>query len=1793
MHAPLYLQPHSSVLPASFATMTTGSNAPAINQEQGSAFLIHDPADQTPSMIYATYGNNTARPQQAYMYQQQQPQWSASNSAVVCNSPVSTGPSHTISAGASQYGVRPSAGMQAPRTAVFAPVPTYVGGTAAQPAPRTAPAAAAQINIASKLKRIEIAVFTGEKRKYERWKSAFSVCVDQQPLSAEFKLLQLRQYVAGEALDAIESLGYSAAAYDAALRRLERRFGGSRRRLAVRMEELERSPPIRSGRAQDLERFTDVLDMAVVTLKDAGMHTKLGTGILYQRIQQKLPVNLLAKYRRWIVHHQKDESVEVLLEWLNAEAEVLAAATETIEGISQQHHVRNQLSTSGTSRNQPTRTATAHDAVQLRTTTFVTATNTAGNVPTARSTCQCCNGGEHPIWLCPEFEKQTVSQRWAAAKRSKSCYRCLATGHSGKDCPRDRECGINGCTQHHHRLLHSEPRQPPPASSTHASGETGAMQPENFSAVSLGNSTKGEENRVRTVTSIRTVPVQLSNGKRSLTVNALLDDASTRSYIASNVTAELGLIGSSMSLTISKLNGQQETIHTVPVSCTLRSVDRPTSTTLHACTIEQPTGNMEVVDWHHLGKQYAHLANVEFPPLPSKRHIDVLIGADYPELHMAYEERSGNSHEPVARRTALGWTCIGQVQPAHPAASCCFTMFIDGDLQSSLKRLWEIEEVNSSTTKFMSRDDKVAEQKVAASLKVTDGRYCVGIPWKSERPVMPESRAKALGRLHSLEKRLRRDSAAATAYSDVIRKYLANGYIRRVPDNECGGSVNEWYLPHFAIIREDKATTKTRVVFDAAGISNGVALNDVISAGPKLQQSLPKVLLRFRQNKVAIICDIQEMYLQISLAPEDRPFHHFLWRDNEQEPATYEFNRVVFGVNASPFLAQYPARHNAHQHADTYPRAAETVLESTYMDDSMDSVRSDEEGVELVRQLSALWHKASMHPRKWLSNSTAVLQTIPEEDRAEEINLTKGELPNVKTLGDLWLAKEDQFTFQLQLSEIGSNPTKRAFLSATASLFDPLGLLAPYLVQAKVLLQEMWLCGAAWDEQLPPAIVKKVLGWLEQVTELSTVRVPRCLTATGRTAISSQLHVFSDASEVAYGAVAYLVSHYDTGEPTARFVASKVRVAPVTAVSVPRLELMAATTGATLATSSAESLNLDPRATTLWSDSSNVLHWITNYSRTFKQFVASRVGEIQRQTNPTQWRYVPTALNPADLVSRGMSVQELAGSSLWWNGPGFLGAAESEWPVQPELKPRPSTLELKKDNQPTDESIELTAVTVDQCHSELNRLEPSRYSDWVRMRRVHAWCVRFATNCSAPPAQREFDELSPPAIRDSEEFFIKRAQQQSLPEYAAVKAGKLIPATSKLVSLKPMIDDAGLLRVGGRLQHADFLTAEQRNPIVLPRGDHVTQLIVKACHERGYHAFGVSHTLAELSSRYWIVAGREEVRAWEAKCARCARNRTKPAMQVMAPLPKVRVSLPLRAFGRVSVDYAGPFMTKQGRGKTQHKRYLCLFTCLQTRAVHLELSYALTTDSFLQAYVRFTNRRGVPIDVISDNGTNFVGATNELAQLVKQLDAEAIQRQTADQQTSWRFNPPAAPHFGGVHEAFVKSAKRAISAILKNAEVTDEELLSAIVGAEALMNSRPLSYVSADGRDPTPLTPNHFMYGQIGTRFAPAGVDESEFNPRQRWRVVQELVLHFWRRWMQEVVPELNRRLKWRTAETDLKVDDIVLVTSQDNPRGTWPMGRVTEVHPGPDGHVRVVKVKVGDKTYTRPIVRLCKLFCE
>ena len=414
----------------------------------------------------------------------------------------------------------------------------------------------------------------------------------------------------------------------------------------------------------------------------------------------------------------------------------------------------------------------------------------------------------------------------------------------------------------------------------------------------------------------------------------------------------------------------------------------------------------------------------------------------------------------------------------------------------------------------------------------------------------------------------------------------------------------------------------------------------------------------------------------------------------------------------------------------------------------------------------------------------------------------------------------------------------------------------------------------------------------------------------------------------------------------------------------------------------------------------------------------------------------------------------------------------------------------------------------------INRLSVERYSNWQHMVRIYAWVVRFIENCKIKSKElRASGELQQEELKISKIKLIRSAQKEHFEsEYVALETGKEIAYKSKLGSLKPYIDSDGLMRCNSRLKYAEHVAYETSFPVILPRKSYVTNLIVRDSHENGNHC-GTNQTLASLSAQYWIIAGREEIRDVERDCAACRIRKAKPGVQIMAPIPNFRVCTSLRAFTHTALDFAGPFLTKQGRGKVKTKRYLCLFTCASSRAVHLEIAYSLDTDSFLNAFYRMVSRRGLPKYVISDNGTNFVGAKRELAELLSQLDRDKILRSTANQGIKWQSNPPLAPHFGGIHESLLKCAKRATYAILQSADITDEELLTAFVGAEGLMNSRPLTYQTSNPNDKEVLTLNHFLFGQVGGVFAPESVDETVFSPRKRWRRVQELVKHFWKRW--------------------------------------------------------------------------------
>ncbi|XP_071950851.1 uncharacterized protein [Antedon mediterranea] len=563
-------------------------------------------------------------------------------------------------------------------------------------------------------------------------------------------------------------------------------------------------------------------------------------------------------------------------------------------------------------------------------------------------------------------------------------------------------CGINGYKNDHNRLLHREKVE----------------KESNFETVEVGVAREGEHKVTKTETgtnttllsknqsiALRTIPIIVSNGKKRIEVNALLDDGSTQTYVNEELCGELGLSEVTEEMVVSLLSGNDERFVTKPVEIFVLPLDGSKKFKVNAVTISDVTGRLEASDWSSVNKDWDHLRDIEFLVISSQRkEIDLLIGVDCPQLHTALEEKCGGPGEPVARRTPLGWTCVGPLSRSLRTISLHVNTYKtsrerSNDVDELMRKFWEVDSYGVSDLKIYKAEDERVIQKVSESLTAVDERYSVNIPWREEGLNMDNNYEMAFKRLECLERKLTRDKMLGDNYQNVLDNYRSKGYVRKIDQSLT--ELNQWFLPHFPVVKPERETTKVRLVFDAAARYGGRCLNDMIYPGPKLQTDLFDVLLRFRKEKVAIICDIAEIYLQIGVQPEDRKMLRFLWQDldTERMPEIYEFNRLVFGLNVAPFLAQFVTQEQARKNSKEYLLGARAVLDSTYMDDTMASVKNEQEAVELYREIKELWGSAGMSARKWVSNSKAVLEKIPEVDRAKEIKLSGNELPSAKTLG--------------------------------------------------------------------------------------------------------------------------------------------------------------------------------------------------------------------------------------------------------------------------------------------------------------------------------------------------------------------------------------------------------------------------------------------------------------------------------------------------------------------------------------------------------------------------------------------------------------------------------------------------------------------------------------------------------------------------------------------------------------------------------------------------------------------------
>lgn len=1377
--------------------------------------------------------------------------------------------------------------------------------------------------------------------------------------------------------------------------------------------------------------------------------------------------------------------------------------------------------------------------------------------------CLFCHSKEHYITQCSAIKEQSTENLMQWIAEGKRCWKC-GRSHQPEDCNLKKPCGI--CGEIHLQVLHGTTEQRSKIKHTSALNSRIYLTPSSPSGRVL----------------LKVVPVLLHNKDRTIETFAILDDGAERTMLLPAAAQQLQLGGKEETLALRTIRPDVTFLTGLVVTFDVSSRSNPV--VKYRIQNAFTADGLDLVEQSYpvkaLQRRYVHLRDI---PLQSFKNVQplLLIGSDNSSLITAVETIHIDTQiGPVAVRTKLGWALQGPEGLSNRSTSTHQSYFITtaaayDTLHRDVERLWKLDSLPYRSEKLLERSKHDQE-----SIEILDGktcrvlidgiqRYATPLLRTDDSPKLRAPQESVLANLRSTERRLRDQPEKAADYQGEMNRLIQAGYVKEITAKEANESEESWYLPHHLVYHNGKA----RLVFNCSFVYKGASLNEQLLPGPNLGPSLLGVLLRFRQHRVAISGDIKGMFHQVRLLPEDRPLLRFLWRDllREIPPRVYEWQVLPFGTTSSPCCAIYALQKHVKEHPRSTTDLIQSVKSNFYVDNCLESLPTAEAAKTRVDDLRALLADGGFEIRQWTSNRSSVVAHLPSDARSQDMELWLDHNrcdPQEPALGLCWNCRTDTLGYRHRPIK-HSVLTMRTIYKILASQYDPLGFITPYTIRAKILIQQLWSKKRDWDDADLPADLRESWNvWESELPHLSSVSIQRCYVpeAMDNPEFEHHLHVFCDASERAYGAVAYL-STTNEGATNVSFIMARSKVAPKRQQTMPRLELCAALVGAQLKKLIQTELSLFLKQTTLWTDSTTVLEWLQSESCRFKVFVGARVSEIQELTDQRSWRYVDSLNNPADDLTRGKTLLELTGPSRWSNGPSFLLQASDEWPKRPHITQPHKSNELKN-------RTFCSFASVPQ-----NIPDANQFDSWKDL--VEA--VRQQCHGAAEPNQTQLIN----SYREAEAILLRACQEQSFPdEFVSLRASQPVHSSSRLRNLSPELDQTtGLIRVGGRLRQLQHVSNLDIHPIVLDPRHSATMLIIKDYDEQLLHA-GSERLFAEIRRQYWILRGRQVIKRYQLRCPECQKWRAQPKVPQMADLPKARLRIFRPPFFSTGVDCFGPFIVKIGR--RNEKRWGVIFKCLTTRAIHLDLLNSLDTDAFLLALRRFIARRGKPAEIISDQGTNFKGADRELQTAFKELEPQ-LQQQLANYQVDFKFNPPNAPHFGGAWEREIRSIKSALQVAVGAQSLSEDVLHTILVEVEGILNSKPLGYVSADVANPDPITPNMLLMGRRDASL-PQAVYAPESIGRRRWRHCQNLIDQFWIRYLRDYLPTLHPRYKWQHPTEPLALDTVVMIIDPNLPRAQWPIGRVVKLLPSRDDCVRTVQVQVRDKIYTRPVARLIPL---
>ncbi|XP_045767032.1 uncharacterized protein LOC123868524 [Maniola jurtina] len=1441
-----------------------------------------------------------------------------------------------------------------------------------------------------KLPVIQLPIFNG---KYEEWQTFYdlfcSLIHENKRLSPVQKLHYLKSNLKGEPELMLRNLPTTDANYQEAWSQLVKRYNNKRYNCNAILKILFGQKPISMESASAIKNLVDTTSMCIKALENTGVMTESWDLFINYLVVSKLDTESV---KQWEQNLSKED--DQLPTWLQLK-DFLEARFRSLEMIE---------SSKAAKRFTPPAKPKA----------FHTSVDKEGVKSEVK--CAFCNINDHYIFKCKRFCEMPTKERQDFVQKSRLCFNCLSSSHSVSRCKSTANC--RRCFKRHHSLIHFEKEdkeqkdensKEDETTSTGTmsevqKGKTNALSNLNDSQIVSNFSSKHIPNNVLLATA--NVFVRTKNGCKRV-VRVLLDQGSQASFISESTVQFLNLTRKPVSGWVSGVGeGQMRIKHMVSLIVESRHNPRASvrvnAYVLRSLTTLLPTTNLSAPEW-------SDLENLELadPGYTTPGRIDILLGAEvYSDILL-----DGILKHPqenlLAQKTILGWVLSGKMSRESTSARRNITsLHINVKEDEILKQFWEMENEPNSIVKNLSKEEERCEEYYnSTTVRDEDGRYIVKLPFKNEEPECQygNSREIASKRLEILERKLKKNEKLKEEYTKVMDEYINLNHMTEVDAKEVGNP-KAVYLPHHAVLREDKTTSKVRVVYDASckdGI-NGVSLNDCLLVGPKLQQDLRHILMRWRTHKVCLAADIVKMYRMIRVAEEDTNFQRLLWRCSPDKPVThFRLLRLTFGTACAPYLAVKTLQRLAEDEKTKFPIAAEITKRDYYMDDLLTGCDSVEEAFQIYEEMNKLMTLGGFQLQKWCSNDDTLLSYIGQNKRDDDLITIKANNSLVKILAVSWNRTTDSMI---------------------------------------------------------------VLAWLK----------------------------------------------------------------------------------------------------------AGPSRWNT--------FVSNRVSDILNILDYEQWGHVSTDTNPADCASRGYNAMDLSSHELWWNGPTWL-----------------LTLDTNRNISEIEDTHEEEKVSllIALSHTEEDLIW-NKYSSLSRMLRIMSYCRRFLNLKLSKDKRKTFSTVvTPKEMNETLNNCIKQVQAIAFnEEIKQLTSQGYVPKRSQLRKLCPILDQNGILRVGGRIQKSQ-VDYDVRHLIILPAKSHLSRLIIVDAHQRTMHG-GPQLIMSYLRSKYWILRAKVQAKKTYRECVTCIRHSKRNVTPLMGQLPEARLK-PSKPFKSAGVDYAGPINIRfsPGRGSKSYKGYICLFVCFVTRAIHLEAVTDMTTQGFLQAFRRFTARKGHCQDLHSDNGTNLVGASRQLKEMfnnAKSTFPREIAELLAQERTTWHFNPPYAKNFGGLWEAGVRSTKTHLLKVIGDTTLTYEELSTVLAQVEACLNSRPITLLSDDPEDPLPLTPGHFLIGEPLINIPDENYTQCKISNLDRWRLTQKMVADFWNRWYKEYLVNLNLRYKWNTKTPDPEIDDIVILKEDHMPPCKWLLGRIIQKHVGPDNITRVVTVKCKNGVYKRPVNRICRI---